>query len=145
MAEIWQNPLPLTRTGPAHSHSADTKHKMTKGVNRVVLEQKNPRGYYWEFLVGANKSCENLLFCLRCTFYHLNSMQKYIECPRIFKHEMVHKGWNISTCFNFDLNRGASKKKLCSRMPFLALSKIVSPPCKRQWTGAVRGGLEKNW
>ena len=27
--------------------------------------------------------------------FHLIHMQKCIECPRIFKDEMVHKGWNI--------------------------------------------------
>ena len=31
---IWQNPLPLT--GPAHSHTVDTKHKTMKSVNRIV-------------------------------------------------------------------------------------------------------------
>ena len=27
--------------------------------------------------------------------FHLIDMQKCIECPRIFKDEMVHKGWHI--------------------------------------------------
>ena len=33
---IWQNPLPLTLTGPPHSHSVDTKHKTMKSVKRIV-------------------------------------------------------------------------------------------------------------
>ena len=31
---IWQNPLHLT--GPAHSHTVDTKHETMKTVNRIV-------------------------------------------------------------------------------------------------------------
>ena len=36
----------------------------------------------------------------------------------------------FTSCFNFDLNRSASMKKMCSKMSFLSLVKKVSPPYK---------------
>ena len=39
-----------------------------------------------------------------------------------FKHEMVTKGEIFTSCFNFDLNRSASKKKVCSKVSIFKVS-----------------------
>ena len=50
------------------------------------------------------------------------------------------KGEIFTSCFNFDLNRSASKKKMCSEVSiFKPCQKTFAPPFKWQWTGAVRG------
>ena len=36
--------------------------------------------------------------------FHLIGMQICIECPRILKDEMVHKGWNIYILFQDVVN-----------------------------------------
>ena len=71
--------------------------------------------------IVVNKSCENLLFCLRYTFLFDWHAKMY------FKHEMVTKGEIFTSCFNFDLNRSASKKKMCSKCLFLSIVKKRPP------------------
>ena len=44
--------------------------------------------------IAANKSCENLLFCLKYTF-SFDWQAKIYPVPQIFKHEMINKGENI--------------------------------------------------
>ena len=51
------------------------------------------------------------------------------------------KGKMFVSCFNFDRNQSASKKKCVQKCLFFSLvKKRPPPPCKWQCTGAVRGG-----
>ena len=51
------------------------------------------------------------------------------------------KGEILTSCFNFDLNRSASKRKnVFKNVCFLALSKNVCPPIKRLSIYPLRGG-----
>ena len=55
------------------------------------------------------------------------------------------KGEIFTYCFNFDLNRSASKKKMFSKMSICSLVKNVSPLVNDNKQGpSGGGGLEKN-
>ena len=58
--------------------------------------------------IAANKSCENFVSGIH---FYLIGMQKCILSIKWFT-----KGEIFPSCFNFDLNRSASKKKMCSKM-----------------------------
>ena len=49
----------------------------------------------------------------------------------------------FTSCFNFDLNRSASMKKMCSKMSFLSLVKKVSPLINDNEQGPSGGPEEK--
>ena len=79
---------------------------------------------------AANKSCEKftilshvyIFICLAC---------KYVSSARGFlRMKWFTKGEIFTYCFNFDLNRSASKKKMCSTMSIFSLVKKRFPPCK---------------
>ena len=46
-----------------------------------------------------NKEQRRINYFVSGIHFHLFGMQKCIECPRIFKDEMVHKGRNIYILF----------------------------------------------
>ena len=64
---------------------------------------------------AAKKSCENLLLCLKYTF-SFDWHAKMYRVPADEKMKWFTKGEIFTYCFNFDLNRIASKKKMCSKM-----------------------------
>ena len=55
------------------------------------------------------------------------------------------KGEIFTSCFNFDLNRSASKKKMCSKCLFLSILKKRAPLVNDDEQGpSGGGGAEKN-
>ena len=55
------------------------------------------------------------------------------------------KGEIFTSCFNFDLNRSASKKKRGSKMSiFKPCQKMFPPPVNDNEQGPSEGELEKN-
>ena len=51
----------------------------------------------------------------------------------------------FTSCFNFDIDRSASKKEMCSKMSvFKACQKTFPPLVNEKEQGPSGGGLEKN-
>ena len=75
--------------------------------------------------------------------FHLIGIPKCIGCPRIFKHEMVHKDKIFTSCFNFDLNRSASKTKKGSKMSILKPCQKHPPLVNDNEQGPSGGPREK--
>ena len=57
--------------------------------------------------------------------FYLTGMQKCILSMKWFT-----KGEIFTSCFNFDLNRSASKKKMCSEVSIFKPCQNTFPPCK---------------
>ena len=83
-----------------------------------------PMTFFKRIKIAANKSCENLLFCLGCT-----SWKKVSSARGVLSMAWFTKGEIFASCFNFDRNRSASKEKaVFKNVYFKALSKTFLPP-----------------
>ena len=61
--------------------------------------------------------------------FHLIGMQNVSSARGFLSMKWFTKGEIFTSCFNFDLNRSASKKKMCAKKClFLSLVKKRSPP-----------------
>ena len=89
---------------------------------------------------AANKSCEKFTILSQVYIFIWLACKNVSSAPGFLSMEWFTKGEIFTSCFNFDLNRSASKKKMCSEVSiFKPCQKTFAPPFKWQWTGAVRG------
>ena len=76
--------------------------------------------------------------------FHLIGMQKCIESPWTFKQlKWFTKGEIFTSCFNFDLNRSASKKKRGSKMSIFKPCQKTFPPLVNDNEQGLSGGAQR--